>query len=193
MAFPRATIPIEPFLISHSADQLTVLKTLLRLSPLGPATYENGPHRASNYGISLRQMHEIRDAWLAYDWPRTEQRLNAMPQFRARVPDRDPKTGKETTMEVHFLAYTSGKQAAVPVLLLHGWPGMGCFELQPMVEHLQRHAKRPLDIIIPRYAFPTPPPHPPPPLPTDRAADTGRQSAGIPLLVEPAHRPGIRL
>ena len=73
-----------------------------------------------------------------------ERRLNAMPQFVARVPD------EATEMEVHFLAYTSGHAEAVPVLLLHGWPGMGCFELQPMVEHLQKHAKQPLDIIIPR-------------------------------------------
>lgn len=146
----HATIPIRPFRIAHSAQQIADLKTLLRLSPLGPETYENGPDRAANYGISMRSMRDVRDAWLTYDWEATQERLNTLPQYIARVPSRDPSSGKETQLDIHFLGYESGKPGAVPVLLLHGWPGMGCFELAPMVDHLRKHSALPLDIIIPR-------------------------------------------
>lgn len=150
MPFPAATIPITPFRISHTDQEIRDLKTLLRLSPLGPQTYENGESRASNYGIGMREMRRVRDAWAEYDWRGTQERLNRLPQYIADVSDRDPRTGKETTMDVHFLGYESGEKGAVPVLLLHGWPGMGCYELAPMVEHLRKNSKRPLDIIIPR-------------------------------------------
>lgn len=150
-AFKHATIPVNPFRISHSTDEIDSLKTLLRLSPLGPDTFENGANRPSNMGIDMRSMRKIRDDWMAYDWSKTQDELNALPQFMAQVQDKDPKTGKEREFNIHFIGYESGKAEAIPVLLLHGWPGMGCFELAPMVEHLQKNAKQPLDIIIPRY------------------------------------------
>ncbi|KAJ9094564.1 hypothetical protein QFC20_006879 [Naganishia adeliensis] len=160
-AFKHATIPINPFRISHSTDEIDSLKTLLRLSPLGPDTFENGANRPSNMGIDMRSMRKIRDDWLAYDWSKTQDELNALPQFMAQVQDKDPKTGKEREFNIHFIGYESGKAGAIPVLLLHGWPGMGCFELAPMVEHLQKNAKQPLDIIIPSlpgYMYSSPPP-----------------------------------
>lgn len=152
-AFKCSTIPIKPFRISHSPNEIDSLKTLLRLSPLGPDTFENGANRPANMGIDMRSMRKIREDWLAYDWFKTQDELNALPQFMAQVQDKDPKTGKEREFDIHFIGYESGKADAIPVLLLHGWPGMGCFELAPMVEHLQKNAKQPLDIIIPRYVW----------------------------------------
>jgi microsomal epoxide hydrolase len=152
MPFATATLPITPFTISHTPQEITDLKTLLRLSPLGPETYENNDtKKPANYGVPMSSMRSIRDAWLAYDWESTQDRLNSLPQFIAEVRDRDPRTGKEETRDVHFLGYESGVKGATAVVLLHGWPGMGAFELEPMVEVLRKNAKRPLDIIIPRY------------------------------------------
>jgi microsomal epoxide hydrolase len=150
MAFKHATIPIKPFRISHSEQEIKDLKTLLRLSPLGPDTFENGSNRPSNMGIDMSTMRKIRDDWSNYDWLKTQDELNALPQFMAQVQDKDPRTGKEREYGIHFVAYESGKAGAIPVLLLHGWPGMGCFELLPMVDHLRKESKQPLDIIIPR-------------------------------------------
>ncbi|KAJ9094892.1 hypothetical protein QFC19_007748 [Naganishia cerealis] len=147
--FKNATLPIHPFQISHSQQEIDDLKTLLRLSPLGPDTFENGPHRNSNFGISMDSMSSIRDKWLEYDWFKTQDELNKQPQFIAKVDDHDPKSGTKRTLDIHFIGHVSDKADAIPVLLLHGWPGMGCFELAPMVDHLKKSSKQPLNIVIP--------------------------------------------
>lgn len=149
--FKNATIPITPFRISHTQQEVDDMKTLLRLSPLGPTTFENSPSRPTNFGISMSQMSSLRDEWLAYDWFATQDSLNTKyPQFIAKVEDACPKSSTSRTMDIHFIGYESGDANAIPVLLLHGWPGMGCFELAPMIEHLQKLSKQPLNIIVPR-------------------------------------------
>jgi microsomal epoxide hydrolase len=154
--FRNATIPVTPFKISHTQQEIDNLRTLLRLSPLGPTTYENSPSRPTNFGISMSQMTSLRSEWLEYDWFATEKELNERyPQYIAKVEDVCPKSSTSRTMDIHFIGYESGDADAVPVLLLHGWPGMGCFELAPMIEHLQKYSKRPLNVIVPRQvSFP---------------------------------------
>jgi microsomal epoxide hydrolase len=53
-----------------------------------------------------------------------EAHINTFPQFKTKVQD---KLGE---FDVHFAALFSEKKDAVPILLLHGWPGM-----DPGVEH----------------------------------------------------------
>ena len=43
----------------------------------------------------------------------TEQRINSFPNFKAKVNEQ----------VVHFVALFSEKEDAIPLLLLHGWPG----------------------------------------------------------------------
>lgn len=49
-----------------------------------------------------------------------EKRINAFPNFTAQVTD--PKYPDETTT-IHFIALFSQSPSAVPITLLHGWPG----------------------------------------------------------------------
>jgi epoxide hydrolase len=65
-------------------------------------------------GVPLAYLRELAGYWLnEYDWRGAEARLNAHPQFRARI-DGTP---------IHFLHVRSPEPDALPVLLTHGWPG----------------------------------------------------------------------
>lgn len=65
----RATVKVDKFKISISDEQISDLKTLLRLSPLAPETYENLHTDNGRYGVSYEWMKKAKDHWLnEYDW-----------------------------------------------------------------------------------------------------------------------------
>lgn len=149
--FKNATIPIKPFQLAHTQQQVDDMKTLIRLSPLGPDTYENSAERNEAMGISMASMKEIKSAWLEYDWLARQAELNAqLSQYVAHVNDTDPKTGKKHTFDIHFVGNMNEKEDAIPLVLLHGWPGMGLFELTPMIRALDEAGAPPLHLIIMR-------------------------------------------
>lgn len=47
-----------------------------------------------------------------------EERINSFPNFKMPIQDNDGRT-----YDIHFLALFSQKVDAIPVILLHGWPG----------------------------------------------------------------------
>lgn len=63
---------------------------------------------------------------------------------------------------IHFVAMPSKRQDAVPLLLLHGWPGR-FLEFLPMIEKLRKKyspGELPYHIVVPSlpgYAFSSPP------------------------------------
>jgi pimeloyl-ACP methyl ester carboxylesterase len=65
-------------------------------------------------GVPLGHLRELCGYWAdGYDWRATEQRLNALPQFRT---DTDG-------LRIHFLHVRSPHADALPLILTHGWPG----------------------------------------------------------------------
>ena len=64
-------------------------------------------------GIPSAYLHELVDAWTAFDWAGYQQRLNQTPQFSTVI---DGQT-------IHFVHVPSREPAAIPLLLTHGWPG----------------------------------------------------------------------
>jgi epoxide hydrolase len=65
-------------------------------------------------GVPLAYLGELCDYWAdGYDWRATEQRLNALPQFRAELDG----------LGIHFLHVRSAHPDAFPLVLTHGWPG----------------------------------------------------------------------
>lgn len=67
----------------------------------------------------------------ALDRRACEKHMNTFPQFKALIIDDD---GKEYS--IHFAALFSKKADAVPVMLLHGWPGT-CKILVPTFDLLE--------------------------------------------------------
>ena len=93
--FPsNATLKPTTF-VTHIPDlQLSNFKTLLRLSPIGPETYENTTRTDGQYGIGRKWLIETKDHWLdKYDWRKTEDHINSFPA--SPFPSK-PKTAKPT-------------------------------------------------------------------------------------------------
>ncbi|PRY37948.1 epoxide hydrolase family protein [Umezawaea tangerina] len=68
----------------------------------------------TDHGVPLARVQGLVDHWrTGYDWRAHEAELNAFPQFTTTVDGAD----------VHFLHVRSPEPDALPLLLLHGWPG----------------------------------------------------------------------
>jgi pimeloyl-ACP methyl ester carboxylesterase len=65
-------------------------------------------------GVELATMEALVSYWGAdYDLRRVEKRLNALPQFLTEIDG----------LDIHFIHVKSRHEDALPVILIHGWPG----------------------------------------------------------------------
>ncbi len=65
-------------------------------------------------GVELATMEALVRYWgTEYDLRRVQTRLNALPQFVTEIDD----------LDIHFIHVKSRHENALPVILIHGWPG----------------------------------------------------------------------
>jgi pimeloyl-ACP methyl ester carboxylesterase len=84
------------------------------------------PGAGWDYGIPLSRVRELVERWRTdYDWRVHEAALNAYPQFVTEIDGQ----------RVHFLHVRSANPDALPLVLLHGWPG-SVLEFLDMIEPL---------------------------------------------------------
>ena len=77
-------------------------------------------------GVPVDYVKELSDYWrTSYDWRRHEARLNQLSQFTTSVDGQS----------IHFLHVRSPEPDALPLLLIHGWPG-SIVEFLDLVEPL---------------------------------------------------------
>ncbi|MCC5033269.1 epoxide hydrolase 1 [Streptomyces sp. WAC 00631] len=102
--------PVEPYRIAIPEDELTELRDrLARTRWPDPGTVDDW-----SQGVPLDYVRELAAYWAdGYDWRAAEARMNAYPQFRTEIGG----------LGVHFLHARSPHPGALPLLLLHGWPG----------------------------------------------------------------------
>jgi len=106
----RGVAALEPFLIDVPDDVLTDLAERLRRTRFPNEVADIG----WRHGLPLQRLREIVGYWLdGYDWRVHEARLNAYPQFLTTVDGQ----------RIHFLHVRSRQDAAIPLFLIHGWPG----------------------------------------------------------------------
>ena len=68
----------------------------------------------TDYGMPLGVVQRLAERWrTGYDWRAHEARLNEIPQFTTIIDGQN----------IHFLHVRSPEPDALPLLLLHGWPG----------------------------------------------------------------------
>jgi len=111
------------------------------------------------YGADQQTLRALVTHWITrYDWHRTEQSLNARPQFMARVDGFD----------LHYVHVRGSGRRPLPLLLTHGWPG-SFFEYFKVIEPLcfpERFggdAQDGFDVVIPSlpgFGFSPAPPRP---------------------------------
>jgi epoxide hydrolase len=67
-----------------------------------------------DYGVPLDYLKDLAEYWrTTYDWRKHEARLNQIPQFTTTIDGQD----------IQFLHVRSPEPDAMPLLLIHGWPG----------------------------------------------------------------------
>lgn len=116
----NASLKPVPFTAKASDDQLQALHQLIKLSPIGPETYENqvaDPKSYTSFGIKRNWLVGAKEEWQKHDWRKTEAKINQFPNYHVQIEDGGFK------FDIHFAALFSKKKDAVPLLLLHGWPG----------------------------------------------------------------------
>ncbi|KJK34220.1 epoxide hydrolase [Lentzea aerocolonigenes] len=85
------------------------------------------PGAGSAYGDDVAKVQEMARYWAEeFDWRAVERRLNSFPQFVTEIDGTN----------VHFLHVRSENPDALPLLLIHGWPG-SIMEFVDVIEHLR--------------------------------------------------------
>jgi len=115
----KATLRPSKLTVDIPASDLDEFRTLLKLSKVGPPTYEN-TQQDRRYGISQKWLVDAKQHWEnVFDWRAHERTINSFPNFMATIVDDD---GSE--LKMHFAGLFSDKEDAIPIVLLHGWPGV---------------------------------------------------------------------
>jgi microsomal epoxide hydrolase len=84
------------------------------------------PGSTWEYGADIKKVRELADYWQNnYDWRAQEAKINRFDQFTTEI---DGQT-------IHFIHVRSPRADAIPLLLIHGWPG-SCLEFLAMIEPL---------------------------------------------------------
>jgi microsomal epoxide hydrolase len=153
-----ATLDVKPFKAHVDEEKLQQFKQLLKLSPIGPACYEN-TNCGRKFGTTREWLTNAKKHWeTSYDWRKCEDRINSFPNFKAAVKD-----SNGDTIEVQFLALFSDKEDAIPIGWFHGWPG-SIIEFLDLMDILRkRHSPKdlPYHVIVPSlpgYAYSSGPP-----------------------------------
>jgi pimeloyl-ACP methyl ester carboxylesterase len=64
-------------------------------------------------GVRLATVQALAQHWATHDWRTVEARLNAVPQFVTTIDG----------LDIHFIHVRSVHEAALPLIVTHGWPG----------------------------------------------------------------------
>jgi pimeloyl-ACP methyl ester carboxylesterase len=108
------------------------------------------------YGTPVGYLEELVAYWRdEYDWRAQEARLNQLEHFRTRIDDQS----------IHFVHARSAHADALPLLLIHGWPGsiVEFLDVIPRLTDPESHGGRDEDAFhviapsLPGYGFSEPP------------------------------------
>ncbi len=96
-------------------------------------------------GIQLAKLQELVRYWgSGYDWRKVEAKLNSLPQFMTNIDG----------IDIHFIHVRSRHKNALPVIIMHGWPG-SVLELIKVIDPLTDptahggSAEDAFDVVIP--------------------------------------------
>jgi pimeloyl-ACP methyl ester carboxylesterase len=104
------TDAIKPFKIAVDDAVLRDLKERLARTRFPDQIPETG----WDYGVDLVYMKDLVTYWKdKYDWRAEERKLNELPQFTTEIDG----------LSIHFIHVRSKEKNALPLVLVHGWPG----------------------------------------------------------------------
>jgi len=133
--FPK----IKPYKISVPGTQLDDLHE--RLKKIIWPTLIPG----QNYGgPDLADMKDLVRIVLHFDWRKKEEELNTLPHFTTEIDDQT----------IHFIHVKSKEDNAIPLMLIHGWPGSFVeflHHIEPLTDPVKHGGKAEdaFDVVIP--------------------------------------------
>ncbi|MCJ1235221.1 hypothetical protein MMC14_003188 [Varicellaria rhodocarpa] len=149
----------KPINVAISDSSIEEFKQLLHLSKLAPTTYES-LQEDRRFGITGQWLKDAKEHWEKnFDWRASEKNINSFPNFTLPVHDDD----LDANFSIHFAGLFSEKEDAIPILLLHGWPG-SFLEFLPILSLMKQEFSPdtlPYHLIVPSlpgYAFSSTPP-----------------------------------
>ncbi|KAH8979688.1 alpha/beta-hydrolase [Lactarius akahatsu] len=105
----------EPFKIAVSDDDLALLKRKLDDTRL-PDEINAAEW---TYGAPLADIKRLANRWKdGYDWRTHERKLNALPMFTRTIA-----VDGFGELNLHYVHQKSAAKGAIPLLIVHGWPG----------------------------------------------------------------------
>lgn len=91
-----------------------------------------------NYGgPAIEDMKNLADRFLNFNWRKAEANLNKFPQFTTEIDGQN----------IHFIHVKSKQPGAIPIMLIHGWPG-SIVEFTDVIEPLANGTPA-FDVIVP--------------------------------------------
>lgn len=104
------TTDIVPFRLDIPQEALDDLRDRL----VGTRWPEQVPGLGWSRGVEISYLRALAEYWLhEFDWRAQEAALNAFPQYTTTIDG----------TRIHFLHVLSANPDAIPLLLVHGWPG----------------------------------------------------------------------
>jgi microsomal epoxide hydrolase len=116
-AFAQAQVPaqpepaaIRPFKV-HVPEQILID---LRRRLAETRWPDQLPGTAWEYGANIKKVRELAEYWQnGFDWRMQEARINRFEQFTTEIDGQ----------QIYFIHQRSTRPDAIPLLLIHGWPG----------------------------------------------------------------------
>ena len=106
----ESSTAIRPFRVSVPDEELTELRR--RINATKWPERETVPD--ATQGVQLATTQALARYWATdYDWRKVEAQLNALPQFITEIDG----------LDIHFIHVRSKHEAALPLIVTHGWPG----------------------------------------------------------------------
>jgi pimeloyl-ACP methyl ester carboxylesterase len=101
---------VRPFRVDIPQDELDDLKRRILATRWPTKETVND----ASQGVQLSTMQALAEYWATqHDWRKVEARLNSYPQFLTEIDG----------LDIHFLHIRSKHDAALPMVVTHGWPG----------------------------------------------------------------------
>ncbi|KAH6999417.1 hypothetical protein EDB80DRAFT_812437 [Ilyonectria destructans] len=76
----------EPFTFEITDSDIDDFNSLLALSKIGPATWEN-QHADGRFGITRKWLDDAKTTWLDIDWRAYQDSINAFPNYKMTIDD----------------------------------------------------------------------------------------------------------
>ncbi len=137
LATPEAA-PIRPFKM-HVPDRVLIDLRQCLAEAHWP---DQLPGTTWEYGANIKKVRELANYWQnGYDWRAQEAKINQFDQFTTKI-DGQP---------IYFIHQRSPRPDAIPLMLIHGWPG-SILEFQKLIGPLTRPNDKhcpAFDVIIP--------------------------------------------